>query len=1138
MIFQFPDLETLRLAITSAQVPANVSAAPAEVAFDSAGRPSVRPVAGIPSKAMQAALKKLGVKTSNTHYSDGIVTVECWPQVLPVVKQSGGPAVTATTPVLFEMPAAGMAAVVTEVLRLGNDRQSFRTLAGVDGAADRVLLKVIGPPYYTLLRAIDQSAEPGAAVTAFIERAPRMWVELGHDHPLAAKIKPAAGQLLLLRPERAWTAVADEPFRDIYEILDFTLPAAAVEWQASQLKGKLAVPLRLSPGNAADGPEMWVLRDEAIGQLDALVRDANERLMQRLAFAVATEADGTTTVVLRTRPSRLLPPVLTLDAAIGYKAYHKLPNLFLPVGTRLMPTLRREAVRRLLADDPAQIVWLTPLADGKFSPETLPDDAFRPLEDWVDYVIDHDRAALESWVQATRFDFDAFVCSDEAGDRPKAPPADRIKGKRKSDEDGDSRDATAAPPLPKGKTKRTDKAAGTDFLIAEAPQPPAELKVKLDALEKAFLDTPGSLDVADRQALWPQLARTNAALHDPFEAAICWMNAFWESPEIPAEGAWEWLRSEDRAARRDPTAAEFAAVLDKPAPATADIRTLVARVVYACQLEPVPPALLAVLPRVRDFLERHEGLLGVRAVWLAWSHLVRVGTGPADVLGLARVRDRLLQRLLSEGLNRERDLPKFLQIAGAADAERIRIVRDRAMRVHRLVMAWHAGEEVKVNEPYVDLLFAFGMAKLGEATAARDLIATASAKAFAGEPDPAREFLVNAFIWRIENALAGKPHSGPLPPAMMAKLATLDEGRGNNLGWGYPVNRLREQSWVLEPESKQDPYAPFKKFPDDLMRSLADLATISDAPKLEEAVKKLLRNQTAPARRILVFAAAVSQAARIGEDFAVALIRQVPAALEEYANVKATVPEAERVAAEEKSLVLLERSLFLAAHYARPDLVQAVFARFLDYVAACPATEAYAAVNKIARECLRGLRKMGLKEEIDRFLKQMTDILMRGKTLPQLRSTAGTAWPEILTSLLNLAEGWLFFGIASQAKPILDEARTVIFANRKSGAIKFLALTKLVRAYIAAVTQGPVADALDRIEELFRNLEKLPNTLTTSAHFSRLHLNVVEDVVRSLVSDHFATGDQARRWLDDDEYLVRRRVHADMRHLLAQSGLS
>ena len=41
----------------------------------------------------------------------------------------------------------------------------------------------------------------------------------------------------------------------------------------------------------------------------------------------------------------------------AYKHYLKLPNLFLPVGTRLHPPLRRDQVRKLLADDTSQIVW-------------------------------------------------------------------------------------------------------------------------------------------------------------------------------------------------------------------------------------------------------------------------------------------------------------------------------------------------------------------------------------------------------------------------------------------------------------------------------------------------------------------------------------------------------------------------------------------------------------------------------------------------------------------------------------------------------------------------------------------------------------------------------------------------------------
>ena len=60
-------------------------------------------------------------------------------------------------------------------------------------------------------RFVMQAKEKGATVTAYVEKAPRVWVELGYDHPMAAQIKPAERQVLLLRPEREWTAVEDGP---------------------------------------------------------------------------------------------------------------------------------------------------------------------------------------------------------------------------------------------------------------------------------------------------------------------------------------------------------------------------------------------------------------------------------------------------------------------------------------------------------------------------------------------------------------------------------------------------------------------------------------------------------------------------------------------------------------------------------------------------------------------------------------------------------------------------------------------------------------------------------------------------------------------------------------------------------------
>jgi hypothetical protein len=50
-------------------------------------------------------------------------------------------------------------------------------------------------------------------------------------------------------------------------------------------------------------------------------------------------------------------------------------------------------------------------------------------------------------------------------------------------------------------------------------------------------------------------------------------------------------------------------------------------------------------------------------------------------------------------------------------------------------------------------------------------------------------------------------------------------------------------------------------------------------------------------------------------------------------------------------------------------------------------------------------------------------------------------------------------------------------------------------------------------------------------------LGVVESVVRAVADDDFAVGSRARRWLDEDEYLVRRRIHRDLRAFMGPSAI-
>jgi hypothetical protein len=132
----------------------------------------------------------------------------------------------------------------------------------------------------------------------------------------------------------------------------------------------------------------------------------------------------------------------------------------------------------------------------------------------------------------------------------------------------------------------------------------------------------------------------------------------------------------------------------------------------------------------------------------------------------------------------------------------------------------------------------------------------------------------------------------------------------------------------------------------------------------------------------------------------------------------------------------------------------------------------------------------------------------------------------------------MYFGWVDRALPILEAARECLYGE--SGAAVRATLRDhvgVLRAYATTLGQAPVELGLERIDEMFRTGERIPSTWSTSAYYSRYHLNVVEDVVRAVVSDDFALGPTARRWLDDDEYLVRRRIHRDVREHLRKTGL-
>ena len=103
------------------------------------------------------------------------------------------------------------------------------------------------------------------------------------------------------------------------------------------------------------------------------------------------------------------------------------------------------------------------------------------------------------------------------------------------------------------------------------------------------------------------------------------------------------------------------------------------------------------------------------------------------------------------------------------------------------------------------------------------------------------------------------------------------------------------------------------------------------------------------------------------------------------------------------------------------------------------------------------------------------------------------------------------------------------------GDLKNVEQTKLAAAYALTVGQAPVEAAQRGLEELLERLTNVWDNFTTITHYSLTQLEVIEAIITAIVNEDHTMGADARRWLDEDEFLVRRRIHRDLRHLLAQS---
>jgi hypothetical protein len=1137
----FPTTDVLRLALTSGLVPGGAGPGPGRAAFDPAGHLWLEPDE-LPSREAVTALARLGVVALG---SPGVVTapVRSWAELLPL--RPGSP--ERDGPVLFDVPDHRLAAFVARLRRAGP--VGVRLLP--EPFVGRAWVTAPAPPASVFLLA-DEPSE----ISAYHEQAPGVWVVLGRQHPLPTHLHVPDRTVLLCRPDREIAAAHGPVPHPVDE--ELPLRARPIALQPDAPAPRIDVPFRLVRADGAFDETLWVLTPDEFAGLEHFAHTSDERLLRQFESATV-RAGGESRVLVRRADPEDRAAVLPI-AARGYQPHPQLPTLFVPVGRALRPVIRNHELARELGTSADLVVWVESTADG-IAVHSVAGSAFTPLRERVEYEVPPRVGVRALAPPDEMFPFDRFaVVVDTTIELDPEPVPTPVEAKpARPDPAHDSglvakavtrmlhwmrrprerADRPVPPPVPAAPTtppapvppgRRPDRVE-RKLTSADALLHGEDRAARCRKLETRVLADFPRLGTDARAALWAELASVYGATGHALDSAVCWTNALWDCGTPPEGWLEQWALAECRAAKRTDRGADLDRWLSEPGrPGTG--RVVAALAAYFGFQPVVPAGFVAALPRVLAVLEQHFDDLPVRGAWLARLAVARSCDG--DVLGLARWRDRLIHRLRDRGPGLDLDEPSFLRFRGTATGARFKTAREWLVRVQKPVLDWvakHAEHgtglqsvgldgEADATAAYARLLLAWGLGALGERARSRDWAARArKALASAAGPraDPAAHaFLGDLFLHRIKDAHEGHTPKPGLAADLQARLEQLPEFAR------YSVDRLREHCRILHPSGTVRAYRgrELREFwgHDQLAERLTVLGGRTDPAQLNDEARAFLavaaeQPTTATVPRITL--ALLEVAPVLDPALGEAVLALVPTALD---WTEAWV-QAGRWTDEERSARTARfqaRMIELAFAIAPAGMTEHLLRHLTRGVSAGALVSA---VTAAAPRVFRAARRFGLAAAAE--------------PLMVVLDPAHGEWPgqPVTAERVGLAIGWFASGDEEAGHRVLNAARDALFATPPPEERR---RTDVALAYAEALGFAPGSIALGRLEELFQRLPRVTTHASSNCYFTLHPLRLIDTVVRSVVTDEFTLGAAVRAWLDEDEFLIRRRIHRDMAALLRE----
>lgn len=1101
-VLVFPSEEALQVAMRSGLVPADVQKEEARVGRTKDGEVEV---AATTTGKVKKALQASGVVSRESSVELG--EVSCWAEAL-LPTRVGEPE-GALQQVLFTVTGANsLLELAGELLRLGCDRQELAMVPGRSPNAHSVL-KVMDPPWFVLSRALDHLDGMRAFVPATSGQ-DRLWVEVGYVHPLDTSIEVPEGGSVLMTDGGKWWRLPELEWIDVDQLVVPVGMPALTTTKATPDVPRVNVTLTLARAARPEVATLYVLPDGK-KQVEALVRSTPEAQLENILFVVAGEL-----VVLRARPGR----EANTGALPGepYARVLDLPNLFAPAAYTVEPPLRRDRLRTWLAPDPDLITWLAPTGElsnviepnkgpGRaggppFSRKSIAETSFRPLTEWVEYVIDGSSDTLEAWARSATFDFEPYVAAEDV-----APSA---REERDEDEPKEARSKGRKParnaPEPRASAPReqpqSEQRQAAPVVTIELPSSLSEAEAVIAQEEAKFLELDAPADSAPRRTAWVRLAEMYARIPDRIpDSGMAWAHALWESEGAEAQTfARRWAQT---------SGVRFDSLLSQTSPNVPQTRGAVAHLVAAAL-----DGNQNVAARVTDwvaFLDKFSEDLDVRSYWLGRFAVARLAGG--DPLGLARARDRVLTRVQA-GLSLDRDVPRLLRVTQQANAGGAGT--GRAMRVSaQLEALLKAFEETprkrsaveappQFTHAYVSLEFAWGFARLANADRARQLRDRALAQL--DRKDPVHNYLTRAYLARIEQALEGIAPTTPLAPeinAMLTGLESLDR---------YKVDRLRQFSQVLEPQERLEAISAFwRNARDSRGEELGALRSVRDPQELLKAIQArmggITDEQLNVEERVRLIDGLLDFLPQLPESSALPLLQKFLSA-------------GEKLGARQRTVVL-EDALKIAGHFGRTALVKQLVLQLGNTIKEI-GSEGVGELGGLLVSGVRSLRRVGLREEAGELLARASSVL-KGEDVATLQARLG------------LSSGFMYLGAFQQAQPIIEEATARL--GRESGLV-IAERMKLSRAAAQALSHASTELALPGLLRLSAQLPWITDSFNTNGgvgpdgkqryHFCLSMVDFADSLVLGHVGDDLTLNETTRRFLDEDEYLVRRRVHRDV----------